>query len=100
MSAAARRKSSNAHEFALTLRAAKFILSKTKLRPKVGLVLGSGLGAFADELLSSIRIPYSKIPGFPQSTVEGHSGRLAIGKVGDVPVAVMQGRVHFYEGYS
>src|SRR5271154_817165 len=99
MSAAARLGNATS-EYARTLRAAKFILSKTKLRPKIGLVLGSGLGAFADELLSSIRIPYSKIPGFPQSTVEGHSGRLAIGKVGDVPVAVMQGRVHFYEGYS
>jgi purine-nucleoside phosphorylase len=87
-------------EFACTLRAAKFILAKTKLRPRVGLVLGSGLGAFADELSSSTRIPYGKIPGFPQSTVEGHSGQLVIGKVGDVPVAVMQGRVHLYEGYS
>src|SRR5271154_5750653 len=99
MSAAARLGNATS-EYARTLRAAKFILSKTKLRPKIGLVLGSGLGAFADELLSSIRIPYSKIPGFPQSTVEGHSGRLAIGKVGNVPVAVMQGRVHLYEGYS
>jgi len=100
MSAAAARPGDSTSEFARTLRAAKFILSKTKLRPKVALVLGSGLGAFADGLLSSIRIPYNKIPGFPQSTVEGHSGRLAIGKVGDVPVAVMQGRVHLYEGYS
>jgi purine-nucleoside phosphorylase len=100
MSAAARRKSSNANEFARTLRAAKFVLAKTKLRPRVGLVLGSGLGAFANELLSSTRVPYNKIPGFPLSTVEGHAGRLLIGKVGDVPVAVMQGRVHFYEGYS
>jgi purine-nucleoside phosphorylase len=100
MSAAAARTRGQATEFARTLRAAKFILSKTKLRPKVGLVLGSGLGAFAEELAASARIPYNKIPGFPQSTVEGHSGRLAIGTVGDVPVAVMQGRVHFYEGYS
>jgi purine-nucleoside phosphorylase len=100
MSAAARRKSGDADEFARTLRAARFVLSKTKLRPKIGLVLGSGLGAFADELLSSTGVPYSKIPGFPQSTVEGHAGQLVIGKVGDVPVAVMQGRVHFYEGYS
>ena len=87
-------------EFARTLRAAKFILAKTKLRPKVGIVLGSGLGAFADGLVSATRIPYNRIPGFPPSTVEGHSGRLAIGKVGAVPVAVMQGRVHLYEGYS
>jgi purine-nucleoside phosphorylase len=87
-------------EFARASRAAKFIQSKTKLRPKIALVLGSGLGAFADDLASATRIPYDKIPGFPRSTVEGHAGSLAIGKVGDVPVAVMQGRVHFYEGYS
>ena len=87
-------------EFARTARAAKLVLSKTKLRPKIGLVLGSGLGAFADELTAAARMAYDKIPGFPRSTVEGHSGRLAVGKVGDVPVAVMQGRVHLYEGYS
>jgi purine-nucleoside phosphorylase len=87
-------------EFVRASRAAKFIQSKTKLRPKIALVLGSGLGAFADDLASATRIPYDKIPGFPRSTVEGHAGLLAIGKVGDVPVAVMQGRVHFYEGYS
>ena len=67
---------------------------------KSALVLGSGLGAFADEFAGATRIPYSKIPGFPRSTVEGHAGRLVIGKVGDVAVAAMQGRVHFYEGYS
>jgi purine-nucleoside phosphorylase len=87
-------------EFALASRAAKFILAKTKLRPKVALVLGSGLGAFADELASATRIPYQKIPGFPRSTVTGHAGFLVIGKSGEVPVAAMQGRVHRYEGYS
>jgi purine-nucleoside phosphorylase len=87
-------------EFAKAQRAAKFILAKTKLRPKVALVLGSGLGGFADEFESSARIPYEKIPGFPRSTIEGHAGCLVIGKVGKVPVAAMQGRVHFYEGYS
>jgi purine-nucleoside phosphorylase len=81
-------------------RAAKFIHGRTKLRPKIALVLGSGLGAFADELTSAKRIPYDKIPGFPRSTVAGHAGSLVIGKAGDVPVAVMQGRVHLYEGYS
>ena len=80
--------------------AAKFILSKTKLRPKIALVLGSGLGAFADELSSAVRIPYEKIPNFPRSTAIGHAGQLVLGKSGDVPVAAMQGRVHFYEGYS
>jgi purine-nucleoside phosphorylase len=87
-------------EYARAERAAKFILSKTKLRPKIALVLGSGLGAFADELTDATRIPYEKIPGFPRSTAIGHAGRLVIGKSGNVAVAAMQGRVHFYEGYS
>lgn len=87
-------------EFAQAHRAAKWILSKTRLRPKIALVLGSGLGAFADELARPVRIPYEKIPGFPRSTIEGHAGYLVIGEVGNVPVAAMQGRAHFYEGYS
>ena len=87
-------------EFARAERAAKFILSKTKLRPKIALVLGSGLGAFGDELADAVRIPYEKIPHFPRSTAIGHAGRMVIGKVGALPVAAMQGRVHFYEGYS
>ena len=87
-------------EFERSQRAAEYILSKTKLRPKLALVLGSGLGAFADEFAGAVRIPYAKIPGFRSSTVEGHAGTLVIGKVGDVAVAAMQGRVHFYEGYS
>jgi purine-nucleoside phosphorylase len=87
-------------EFARAERAAKFILSKTKLRPKIALVLGSGLGAFADELAGAARIPYQKIPGFPRSTAVGHAGQLVIGKVGGIEAAVMQGRVHFYEGYT
>jgi purine-nucleoside phosphorylase len=89
-----------AGEFARAERAAKFILGKTKLRPRVGLVLGSGLGAFADELDNAARIPYAKIPGFPISTAVGHAGRLVVGKAGGVAVAAMQGRVHLYEGYS
>jgi purine-nucleoside phosphorylase len=76
------------------------ILSQTELRPKIGLVLGSGLGSFADDLTEAIRIPYSQIPSFPRSTAIGHAGQLVIGKSGTVPVAVMQGRVHLYEGYS
>jgi purine-nucleoside phosphorylase len=87
-------------DFARADRAAKFILSKTKLRPRVAVVLGSGLGAFADDLAGAVRIPYEKITGFPRSTAEGHAGRLVIGKAGNVVVAAMQGRVHFYEGYS
>jgi purine-nucleoside phosphorylase len=80
--------------------AAKFLLSQTPLFPKIGLVLGSGLGAFADQLSEPIRIPYENIPFFPRSTAEGHAGQMVVGKVGDIPVAVMQGRVHLYEGYS
>jgi purine-nucleoside phosphorylase len=87
-------------EFARADRAAKYILSKTKLRPRIALVLGSGLGAFADELDGATRIAYEKIPGFPRSTAVGHAGCLVIGKAGDIAVAAMQGRVHFYEGYS
>jgi purine-nucleoside phosphorylase len=92
--------SARASEFARAERAAKYILSKTKLRPKIALVLGSGLGAFADELAGSTKIPYQKIPSFPHSTAVGHAGRLVIGKVESIDVAAMQGRVHAYEGYS
>jgi purine-nucleoside phosphorylase len=83
--------------------AAAFLLSQTTLRPEIGLVLGSGLGSFADDLADAVRIPYAHIPTFPRSTAVGHAGQLVIGKLGgtgDIPVAVMQGRVHLYEGYS
>jgi purine-nucleoside phosphorylase len=80
--------------------AAKFLESQSGLFPRIGLVLGSGLGAFADELSEATRIPYENIPFFPRSTAIGHAGQMVIGKVGDIPVAVMQGRVHLYEGYS
>ncbi len=87
-------------EFERAGRAADFIFSQTVLRPKIALVLGSGLGAFADEFGGATKIPYAKIPNFPQSTAIGHAGKLVIGKVGTIPVAGMQGRVHLYEGYS
>ena len=80
--------------------AAQSILAVTPLRPRIALILGSGLGAFADELADSARLPYANIPSFPRSTAIGHAGRMVIGKSGAVPVAVMQGRVHLYEGYS
>ncbi len=95
-----RQSSAGNFEFERAERAAEFILSKTQLRPKIAVVLGSGLGAFADELAEATRIPYGKIPGYPRSTAIGHAGRLVIGKVGKIAVAAMQGRVHFYEGYS
>jgi purine-nucleoside phosphorylase len=76
------------------------ILDRTKLRPQIGLVLGSGLGAFAETLERATAIPYGEIPGFPTSTAIGHKGELVIGESHGVPVAVMAGRVHFYEGYT
>jgi purine-nucleoside phosphorylase len=87
-------------EFERAETAARFILKKTKLRPKIALVLGSGLGAFADEFADATRIPYAKIPDYPRSTAIGHAGQLVIGKVDGTEVAGMQGRVHLYEGYS
>ena len=80
-------------------RAAEQIRSRANATPKVAVVLGSGLGAFADELEESTAISYKEIHGFAQATVEGHAGKLVIGKAGDVPIAAMQGRFHFYEGY-
>ncbi len=87
-------------QFSLADSAAQLILQRSPLRPKIGLVLGSGLGAFADTLTDATRVAYSEIPSFPQSTAIGHAGRMVIGQAGDVAVAAMQGRVHQYEGYS
>src|SRR6185437_7016265 len=70
------------------------------VEPRIGIVLGSGLGAVAESVADPIAVPYSEIPHFPQSTVAGHSGRIVAGRLNEVPVVVMQGRVHFYEGYS
>lgn len=89
-----------AYGFEQAAKAAKFILSRTRLRPRVGVVLGSGLGKFADELSQSLCLKYSDIPGFAVSTAVGHAGELVIGKLGEVPVVAMKGRVHLYEGYS
>jgi purine-nucleoside phosphorylase len=80
--------------------AARLIRARTDVKVSVAVVLGSGLGAFAEELSEATAIPYEEIPGFARSTVQGHAGRLLIGKTGDAAVAVMQGRFHFYEGYS
>jgi purine-nucleoside phosphorylase len=80
--------------------AKQHIESRTALRPAIAVVLGSGLGAFADELVQRVDIPYGEIPGWPCSTAVGHAGKLIIGKLGDVTVAAMAGRAHLYEGYS
>jgi purine-nucleoside phosphorylase len=90
----------SADEFSRAESAARFLQSHTPLKPSIGLVLGSGLGGFADELKDAVRIPYTVIPHFPRSTAIGHAGQMVIGSVGGVPVIVMQGRVHLYEGYS
>ncbi len=87
-------------EFSRAERAGQFILARTQLRPRVGLVLGSGLGDFAGELQDAVRIPFAEIPFFPTSTAIGHAGALVIGTFDGMPIAVMQGRVHLYEGYS
>jgi purine-nucleoside phosphorylase len=87
-------------QFTFAESAARLILSRTSLHPRIGLVLGSGLGGFADSLTDASRVPYSEIPAFPRSTAIGHAGRMVIGNAGSVPVAAMQGRVHLYEGYS
>lgn len=97
---AGRKRASQLSEFDCAEEAARFIRKQTALRPKIALVLGSGLGAFADEFSAAKRIPYAKIPHFPQSTAIGHAGQLVLGKVGNIAVAGMQGRVHLYEGYS
>lgn len=77
-----------------------FLNEHTALRPRIAVVLGSGLGAFAQELTERNAVPYSAIPGWPQSTAIGHAGTLVFGSVGNTPVAVMSGRVHLYEGYT
>lgn len=80
--------------------AAAAVRARTALRPAIGVVLGSGLGAFADALEEAVAVPFAEIPHFPASTVAGHGGALVVGRSRGVPVAVMKGRVHFYEGYS
>jgi len=87
-------------DFIRATTAAEFILARTALRPKVALVLGSGLGEYAETLAEAARIPFADIPSFPVSTAIGHAGRMVVGLAKGVPVATMQGRVHFYEGLS
>jgi purine-nucleoside phosphorylase len=80
--------------------AARTIRARWDEDARIALVLGSGLGAFADDLQDAVSIPYAELPGFARSTVEGHAGRLVLGKVENVPLVVMQGRFHYYEGYA
>ena len=76
------------------------VREKTTHEPRVGIVLGTGLGGLVDEVRTEAVVPYEQIPGFPTPTVESHSGRLIFGSLGETPVVVMQGRFHRYEGYS
>jgi purine-nucleoside phosphorylase len=76
------------------------VRARSALQPKVGIVLGTGLGRLADEMAVEATVPYEDIPGFPVPTVETHSGRLVLGHIGETPVVAMQGRFHRYEGYS
>ena len=85
-------------EFTQAEFAAKYVSSKTSIKPLVAIVLGSGLGGFADEMTAT-RIGYSDIPHFARSTAVGHAGQLVLGNIGEWPVVVMQGRIHLYEGY-
>jgi purine-nucleoside phosphorylase len=80
--------------------ARRYIESRTQLRPRIGVVLGSGLGAFAAELTGRTEMPYSQIPGWPCSTAVGHAGTLIIGNLASLTLAVMAGRAHLYEGYT
>ncbi|MBT4737963.1 MAG: purine-nucleoside phosphorylase, partial [Flavobacteriales bacterium] len=79
---------------------ASFISNKTKFNPEIGIILGTGLGGLVSEIEIEHTIPYNEIPNFPVSTVEGHSGRLILGTLGNKNVVAMQGRFHFYEGYT
>ena len=79
---------------------ASFISNKTKFHPEIGIILGTGLGGLVSEIEIQHTLPYNEIPNFPVSTVEGHSGRLIFGTLGNKNVVAMQGRFHFYEGYT
>ena len=80
--------------------ATRIIRARTTVEPRIAIVLGSGLGGFADDFENPVGIPYEDIPGFVRSTAQGHAGRLVIGEIDSIPVLAMQGRVHYYEGYS
>ena len=77
-----------------------FIQSKTSIRPRIGVTLGSGLASFADNIDVDVKIPYSEIPNFIPPSVEGHPGQMVLGKIKDIPIVILQGRIHFYEGHT
>lgn len=87
-------------DFEKVKEAAAYIISKIHVRPRIAVVLGTGLGGFAGKLSDSVEIPYSDIPNFPLGTVSGHEGKLVFGKLGEKYVLALSGRVHYYEGFS
>lgn len=87
-------------EFKLLKKAADYIADKIDHKPEIAMILGSGLGELAEELTNSIEISFKDIPGFPLSSVEGHQGALACGLLSGIPVIILKGRAHFYEGFS
>ncbi len=99
MNGAAARSKAPGEDYRRAEQAANFILAQTALRPRIALVLGSGLGAFADQLQDATALRYDRIPYFPRPSAEGHAGRLVMGTVATVPLAAMQGRAHVYEGH-
>ncbi|MCK5222110.1 MAG: purine-nucleoside phosphorylase, partial [Candidatus Aminicenantes bacterium] len=86
--------------YANMIEAVEFIKSRTNLTPETGIILGSGLGDFADDVYDSVVIPYEDIPHFKKVMVKGHAGNLVTGLISGKPVAVLQGRYHFYEGHD
>lgn len=80
--------------------AADFLATRTRIKPRIGMILGTGLGGLTDNMSSAVRVPYPLIPHFAVSTIQGHRGNLVIGKLGRRPVVAMDGRFHIYEGYS
>lgn len=86
--------------YSMYLEAAKYIASKTRINPKIGLILGSGLGVLSEEMTHSVRIPFEEIPHFVKPTAEGHAGEVVVGKLNDVDVVLLNGRYHYYEGYA
>ena len=84
-----------------TLQAAvDLVRSRSSLRPRVALILGSGLGELAERVTTPVRVPFADLPGHPQPTVAGHAGEMVLGRFAGVPTVVWRGRLHFYEGYT
>ncbi|CAK1586204.1 unnamed protein product [Parnassius mnemosyne] len=89
----------NGYSYETLQETANFLLSRTSIRPCIGVICGSGMGSLAENIDDPVCIPYEEIPNFPISTVEGHHGRLVFGWLNGIPVVAMQGRFHYYEGY-